>query len=124
MSYQWQLNPPPGWFIFGIHVDQDVKLEFWGAEHSDDGMPIWERPVATTWTHTEGCTPDPNHPGWWFCTGEGHTPNGDEPITTAQVGHFLSECLDDDAPLNERRYVRAAEALLKKHPSLNIKGAS
>lgn len=30
-------------------------------------------------THTPECYPDPKHPGWWYCTGEGHVPNGDPP---------------------------------------------
>ncbi|MBF4459504.1 hypothetical protein [Pseudoclavibacter sp. VKM Ac-2867] len=38
-------SPPPGWSTFGTHIDQpDVELEFWGAETSLDGLPIWERP--------------------------------------------------------------------------------
>lgn len=40
-------TPAPGWFTFGTHVDQpDLELEFWGAETSPDGLPIWERPAA------------------------------------------------------------------------------
>jgi hypothetical protein len=27
-------------------------------------------------THEEGCYPDPRHPGYWYCTTEGHMPNG------------------------------------------------
>jgi hypothetical protein len=27
-------------------------------------------------THEEGCYPDTMHPGYWYCTAEGHTPNG------------------------------------------------
>lgn len=39
--------PAPGWFTFGSHADQpDLELEFWGAETSLDGLPIWERPAA------------------------------------------------------------------------------
>lgn len=35
-------------------------------------------------THTPECYPDPKHPGWWYCTGEGHVPNG-EPVEDVQV---------------------------------------
>ena len=38
----------------------------------------------------------------------------------AEIGHFLSEWLDDYAPLNERSYVIAAEAMLRKWPELNM----
>ena len=38
-------NPPAGWFAFGSHVESDAALEFYGAEFSHDGMPLWERPV-------------------------------------------------------------------------------
>jgi hypothetical protein len=41
-------------------------------------------------------------------------------VTAEQVGHFLSEWLDDHAPLNERRYVIAVENLAKRYPELGI----
>ncbi len=41
-------------------------------------------------------------------------------VTAEQVGHFLSEVLDDDAPLNEQRYVRTAESLARRYPALGI----
>ena len=43
----WHTDPPTGWFTFGHHMDtSDVPgMEFWGNEFSDDGLPIWERPV-------------------------------------------------------------------------------
>lgn len=40
--YRELASPPPGWFTFGSHVGQTVRLEFWG---DDGGMPIWERPA-------------------------------------------------------------------------------
>jgi hypothetical protein len=36
-------KPPPGWFIFGTHLDYEGPLEFWGTDV--DGLPIWERPA-------------------------------------------------------------------------------
>lgn len=39
------LDPPAGWYLFGAHVGQDVDLEFWGEQYSEDGMPMWERPI-------------------------------------------------------------------------------
>lgn len=38
-------DPPGGWSVFGTHVYTTSRLEFWGSEWSDDGMPIWERPI-------------------------------------------------------------------------------
>lgn len=38
------LDPPPGWDVFGTHADGDEPLEFWGEEHTEDGLPVWERP--------------------------------------------------------------------------------
>lgn len=40
------LKPPPGWSLFGTHIDErynDQKLEFWGEDVSEDGLPLWER---------------------------------------------------------------------------------
>lgn len=39
------VEPPEGWFTFGTHVDQPVKLEF-SEDTSEDGLPLWERPIA------------------------------------------------------------------------------
>lgn len=39
----WHLTPPPGWFVFGTHIDSPGPLEFWGEDGG--GMPIWERPA-------------------------------------------------------------------------------
>lgn len=36
---------PPGWFVFGTHVDTPGRLEF-SAEQDEGGMPKWERPVS------------------------------------------------------------------------------
>lgn len=43
----WQVSPPDGWFTFGSHAGVDFigRLEFWGEEFSEDGLPIWERPA-------------------------------------------------------------------------------
>lgn len=55
-----ELDPAPGWFQFGTHLDEtkvgEVRLEFWGEEHSDDGMPMWERPIEdeVKWEYTVG----------------------------------------------------------------------
>lgn len=38
-------EPPEGWFYFGTHIDQDVKLEFSKAIDEADGIPLYERPV-------------------------------------------------------------------------------
>ena len=39
-------SPPLGWFTLGTHVDrQGITLAFWG---DDCGLPIWERPEATS----------------------------------------------------------------------------
>lgn len=36
--------PPAGWFHFGTHVDEPVRLEF--SEETDEAlMPLWERPI-------------------------------------------------------------------------------
>jgi hypothetical protein len=41
------LTPPPGWSIYGTHVDRPgVELEFWGADGAPDGLPLWERPIG------------------------------------------------------------------------------
>lgn len=40
------VHPPPGWFTFGTHIEEDVKLEFYGAQYTEDGLPLWERPVV------------------------------------------------------------------------------
>lgn len=40
-------NPPAGWFAFGTHVDTPGPLEFYGEEFTEDGLPMWERPVVT-----------------------------------------------------------------------------
>lgn len=37
------MSAPPGWYAFGTHVDQDVRLEF-SEEAGEDGLPLWERP--------------------------------------------------------------------------------
>lgn len=36
-------SPPPGWSVFGSHVDDPGPLEFWGEHLSNDGLPVWER---------------------------------------------------------------------------------
>ncbi|PVU81350.1 hypothetical protein DDP54_15730 (plasmid) [Cellulomonas sp. WB94] len=43
-----------------------------------------------------------------------------EAVTDVEVGRFLSEWLDDNAPLNERRYLHAARALARKYPALGV----
>lgn len=41
------VEPPPGWFTFGTHLDfPDVPLQF-SKETGEDGLPLWERPVIT-----------------------------------------------------------------------------
>lgn len=40
-----ELTPPPGWFMFGTHVDDPTPLEFYGSEFTESGMPMWERPA-------------------------------------------------------------------------------
>jgi hypothetical protein len=42
------------------------------------------------------------------------------PPNDEEIGRFLSEWLDDSAPLNIRRYVLAARALARKFPLLGI----
>jgi hypothetical protein len=37
------LDPPPGWFMFGHHINVPVQLEFYGEDGT--GLPIWERPL-------------------------------------------------------------------------------
>ena len=39
-------SPPPGWFVFGSHVDADTELDFYGEEFTEDGLPLWERPKS------------------------------------------------------------------------------
>lgn len=42
---QWKTTPPHGWRTFGSHLERPGQLEFWGEEFSNDGLPLWERPV-------------------------------------------------------------------------------
>lgn len=42
---QAELAPPPGWSVFGTHVDSPVALEFYGEALTAGGMPMWERPA-------------------------------------------------------------------------------
>ena len=41
---QLEVSPPPGWHVFGTHLDVDTELDFYGEEFTEDGMPLWERP--------------------------------------------------------------------------------
>jgi hypothetical protein len=43
---EWR-EPPEGWFAFGTHVDQEIRLEF-SDEAGEDGLPRWERPYPPT----------------------------------------------------------------------------
>jgi hypothetical protein len=45
MSVEWQ-EPPEGWFTFGTHIDQPIRLEF-STETGEDGIPLWERPLVS-----------------------------------------------------------------------------
>lgn len=39
------VEPPPGWFTFGTHVNEPgVELEF-SVELDDEFFPLWERPI-------------------------------------------------------------------------------
>jgi hypothetical protein len=41
-----QFPVPEGWFTFGTHADQpNIKLEF-SVQENEDGLPLWERPLA------------------------------------------------------------------------------
>lgn len=82
---EWSsIDPPPGWFTFGTHVEHDGPLEFSEAV-GDDLMPLWERPathprVVTTVTELDALPehavivdaegmpwhkPYDNDHGWW-----------------------------------------------------------
>lgn len=38
------VEPPPGWYTFGTHVDSPgTDLDF-SAELGEDLLPLWERP--------------------------------------------------------------------------------
>lgn len=39
-------TPPAGWFTFGSHAGSPTRLVF-SAATGDDGLPLWERPIAT-----------------------------------------------------------------------------
>jgi hypothetical protein len=64
------VQPPPGWFVFGEHVNFAGKMEF-SEETTEDGMPRWERPLPLTLEPVEDwhecgdypapCNHDPAH---------------------------------------------------------------
>jgi len=39
--------PPPGWDVFGTHVDCDRRLLEFSVEVGEDLMPLWERPIES-----------------------------------------------------------------------------
>lgn len=97
--------------------------------------PAWDALTDAALAALTPAQPGATHPAHWERhghPGEPCPPDGcyggavqpDPPIapsvTAEQVGHSLSELLDDDAPLNERRYVIAAGALAKRYPTLGI----